>query len=56
MSRRGVLILAGLAVVLWLDLAGVRADPFTGRHPESPRQRPTSSGRRARSPWSGGRC
>ena len=36
MSRRGVLILAGLAVVLWLDLAGVRADPFTGRHPETP--------------------
>jgi hypothetical protein len=36
MSRRGVLILAGLAVVLCLDLAGVRADPFTGRHPETP--------------------
>jgi ABC-type nickel/cobalt efflux system permease component RcnA len=36
MSRRGVLIFAGLAVVLCLDLAGVRADPFTGRHPETP--------------------
>jgi nickel/cobalt transporter (NicO) family protein len=36
MSRRGVLILACLAVALWLDLAGVCADPFTGRHPESP--------------------
>ena len=36
MSRRGVLILAGLTVVLWFDLAGVRADPFTGRHPETP--------------------
>ena len=56
MSRRGVLILAGLAVVLWLDLAGVRADPFTGRHPETPAAAPRSSGRRARSPSSGGRC
>jgi len=36
MTRRGLLILAGLAVVLCLDLAGVRADPFTGRHPETP--------------------
>jgi nickel/cobalt exporter len=36
MSRRGVSILAGLAVVLCLDLAGVRADPFTGRHPDAP--------------------
>jgi ABC-type nickel/cobalt efflux system permease component RcnA len=40
MSRPGVLILAGLAVVLCLDLAGVRADPFTGRHPESPAAAP----------------
>ena len=36
MSRRGVLILAGLAVVFWLDLAGAHTDPFTGRHPEAP--------------------
>jgi ABC-type nickel/cobalt efflux system permease component RcnA len=36
MWRPGVLILAGLAVVLCLDLAGVRADPFTGRDPETP--------------------
>ena len=36
MTRRRVLIVAGLAVVVWLDLAGVRADPFTGRHPETP--------------------
>jgi ABC-type nickel/cobalt efflux system permease component RcnA len=35
MSRRGLLILAGLAVVICLDLAGVRADPFTGRHEET---------------------
>jgi nickel/cobalt exporter len=36
MARRGLLILAGFAVVLWLDLAGVRADPFTGRDPQAP--------------------
>jgi nickel/cobalt transporter (NicO) family protein len=35
MSRGGVLILAGLALLLWLDLAGIRADPFTGQHPET---------------------
>jgi ABC-type nickel/cobalt efflux system permease component RcnA len=40
MSRRGVLILAGLALLLWLDVAAVRADPFTGRHPESPATAP----------------
>ena len=40
MSRRGVLILAGLALLLWLDVAAVRADPFTGRHPESPAAAP----------------
>ena len=40
MSRRGVLILAGLALLLWLDVAAVRADPFTGRHLESPAAAP----------------
>jgi nickel/cobalt exporter len=36
MSRRRVLILAGLAVMLWVDLAGVRANPFSDRAPETP--------------------
>ena len=37
MSRIHLLIFAGLAVVLWLDLADARgADPFTGRHPKAP--------------------
>jgi nickel/cobalt transporter (NicO) family protein len=40
MTRRGLLILAGLAVVLCLDLVGVRADPFTGRHSETPAAAP----------------
>ena len=40
MSPGRVLILAGLAVVLWLDLAGVRADPFTDGHPETPAPAP----------------
>ena len=40
MSCRGVLILAGLALLLWLDVAAVRADPFTGRQPESPAAAP----------------
>jgi hypothetical protein len=36
MSRRGVLILACLAVALWLDLAGVRADPFANTRAKVP--------------------
>jgi ABC-type nickel/cobalt efflux system permease component RcnA len=36
MTRRGLLILAGLVLLLWLDVTAVRADPFTGRHPETP--------------------